>query len=409
MQSRALSRKRATNPTISGPLVSLLFLGCSAQYDIRVAFEDSATRARAAQVEVSLIEICSVQTPGASPASPVHRVAFSIDESSPALGDFDAGSYGLYARASDAECNVVAAGCTPVVLGSRDSGSLQVVLSEVDTPLCDPSERCVAGRCVGAADDGGVEDISTSDAGVEDATPGDGGADASVADGGAEDAGPTRTYCEQLGSDWGYRYCRDFDSDEPFLFGWDARMVEEGATLMADSNAFSTPSAFLATVTDPEDGSCVSAYSEVNVSGRASGTALRFQLRLGSMDETESFVGGYMRLRFMDAEGAEQCSLVMYSDDALGGVVEHVDGVAVDHPFTVRFPQPFDWTRIDLNVNNEAQTFDVSVDRETVFSADQTLSPSCAPTGDVVVSLGVQCGAGIPVGSGEVRLDDVTM
>lgn len=413
MRSRAVTRKRASKPAFARPLVILLFLGCSAQYDVRVAFEDSTARARAVQVEVALIEICSVQTPGASPASPVRLVTFPANESSPPLGEVDAGSYGLYARASDAECNVVAAGCTPVVLGGGDSGSLQVVLSEVDTPLCDPSEQCVSGRCVGAADDGGAEDTTTRDAGAEDATSRDGGAeDAAVADAGAQDAGPMRTFCEQLGSDWGFRYCRDFDSDEPFLFGWDGSLVDEGGSLMADSNAYSAPSAFLATAADPGDGSCANAHTEVNVSGRASGTGLRFQLRMGSMDGTEPFVGGYMRLRLMDAEGAEQCSLVIYSDDALGGVVEHVDGaagVAVDHPFTVRFPQPFEWTRVNLDVDNQAQTFDVTVNDETVFSEAQTLSPSCAPMGDVVVSPGVQCGEQIPVGSGEVRLDNVNM
>ena len=167
------------------------------------------------------------------------------------------------------------------------------------------------------------------------------------------DAAPevVRTFCQQLGSDWGYNYCRDFDDDEPFEFGWDRRVAEAGALVQSDTLAFSEPAAFLARVPVAEgDNPCVRGFSESKGTGNDDFMQLNFQMRMGSSDSQTPFAGAFMTLRATDENGAQRCSFTIYGDGTAGGVLQS-SGSSLDHPFTVRFPLEYEWTKVVLNVD----------------------------------------------------------
>jgi len=113
-----------------------------------VRFAAPASPDDAERVEVSLLPTCAGQEMGASPVAPLTTVDLTPTRSRP-LGTFDRGDYGLYARAFDAACVIVAAGCEAVNIGDDDP--LEVSVSPLMGPGCEPTERCAAeGRCVRA-------------------------------------------------------------------------------------------------------------------------------------------------------------------------------------------------------------------------------------------------------------------
>lgn len=217
-----------------------------------------------------------------------------------------------------------------------------------------------------------------------------------------------RTYCEQLGHDWGFNYCRDFDDDEPFEFGWDTRVLEPGALVQSDNSAYSDPASFLAKVPAGEAEACVSAYSESKGVGASDAMRLTFQMRMGSMDSITPFRGAFMSLRATDTTGDQRCAFTIYGDGTAGGVLQS-SLAPTTHPFTVRFPLEYEWTEVRLDVDYETKTFDVSLNGSTAFSARQPLAADCDFDGNFVVSPGIHCDEALPVASGEVRLDDIHM
>jgi hypothetical protein len=113
-----------------------------------VRFEAPASPANAVRVEVSLLASCEGQVPGEAAVSPITMVEVTPTRSQP-LGTFDRGSYGLYGRAFDDSCTVVAAGCDVVSLGDDDP--LEVHLTSLAGETCSAGERCASeGRCVAA-------------------------------------------------------------------------------------------------------------------------------------------------------------------------------------------------------------------------------------------------------------------
>lgn len=121
-----------------------------------------ALQTNATQVEVMVVGQCPaiLLEP---PANVFRRVVVREGETTEALGDLPSGAYGLYSRAIDDRCHVIAAGCTPVLVAGGESGELAVTLSSVD------GEECVASLC--------PDVCGTSDAGEADASS-DGGLDA---------------------------------------------------------------------------------------------------------------------------------------------------------------------------------------------------------------------------------------
>lgn len=134
-------------------LVTMALVACDVPTpSVVVRFEEPVSAADAVRVEVSLLAACDGQVLGDDAASPITTVEVTPTRSQP-LGTFDRGDYGLYGRAFDESCAVVAAGCDRVSLGDGDP--LEVHLSSLAGETCPVGERCAAeGRCVAA--DGGT-------------------------------------------------------------------------------------------------------------------------------------------------------------------------------------------------------------------------------------------------------------
>jgi hypothetical protein len=90
------------------------------------------------------------QLPGGLPSSgEAARAVFAPTTSpEPALGNLPRGSYAFAATAKDADCNVLAIGCSEADVGSESS--VTVGLTALDSPAvtCSDSTSCVDGECV---------------------------------------------------------------------------------------------------------------------------------------------------------------------------------------------------------------------------------------------------------------------
>lgn len=142
-------------------------LGCGSEYGVSVAFDDASLAAQSVRFQVAVVTSCITIEPGERPVAPLQIVEFSVDESARALGALEPGDYGLYARAIDENCGVVAAGCQPITVEAGGEGNLRVVLSAAGGDLCGASSACVNGRCESGADGGVDGSDGGSDSGPE--------------------------------------------------------------------------------------------------------------------------------------------------------------------------------------------------------------------------------------------------
>ena len=117
----------------------------------------------------------------------VYRADVSRTDAIPLFGEIGAGAFAFEATALDANCTVVARGCTatslPLAMGDEVVTQLEAVSAAA--PLC-PASACLDGFCPPGSTDGGVGDGAVGDAGAGGdggADPG-GGVDASSADAG---------------------------------------------------------------------------------------------------------------------------------------------------------------------------------------------------------------------------------
>ncbi|MEM9864063.1 MAG: LamG domain-containing protein [Myxococcota bacterium] len=127
--------------------------GCSNEYALQVSASDDSLLNAAVRIQLAVVDDCADQAPASEPVGIVRTIEFAQDEQAPSVGNVPPGSYGLYARAFDAECEVVAAGCTPVLLESGGGGTLSVQLTRAEGRRCEPS-LCREGACVPAPDGG---------------------------------------------------------------------------------------------------------------------------------------------------------------------------------------------------------------------------------------------------------------
>ncbi len=126
-----------------------------------VSFDPTMTRAardEAVRVEVYLVDSCADVTLGTRPVPAIASTYVLRDDEQGAFGTaLEAGDYGLYGVAQDADCAVVAAGCMPVSI--TDVGDmLAVTLSAVTSGGCAIDQSCSlqTGDCVdGAGGTGG--------------------------------------------------------------------------------------------------------------------------------------------------------------------------------------------------------------------------------------------------------------
>jgi hypothetical protein len=180
---------------VCAAFVGALVAACSAgSYTVELRIPTPEVRARVVSVDLWAVESCGDPAVRAltAPVDPLRAVTFRSGERG-ALGDVRPGRIGLYARAHDAGCDVIAAGCASHRIEAGGSGVLVVVADEIASPphACRASETCADGTCASA------------DAGGRDGGPDDAAADAPIfADGGCP-AG--LTVCDEL--------CIDVDTD----------------------------------------------------------------------------------------------------------------------------------------------------------------------------------------------------
>ena len=142
-----------------------LFLGGCAEgaYDLRVVFDPTSLAEDAVRVEVALVASCGGQTPGEAPIDAVAMVALTRMEQPAALGHAEPGRYGLYARAFDAACGVIASGCQDVELAAGGSGTLVVTVRALAGRPCPPDRACDRGVCDSAMDGSVPADAAPAD------------------------------------------------------------------------------------------------------------------------------------------------------------------------------------------------------------------------------------------------------
>ena len=137
----------------------LLFVGCSAKGSLTI---DIAALTEPVRVELFVLELdraedgeglCSDLISGsvdveAQPFVVRRSIAFGIGDPAPAIGLLPEGRALFFARARDARCEVVGAGCIIEELEERRSVEVSITLEPLAVPLTCPSElACVQGEC----------------------------------------------------------------------------------------------------------------------------------------------------------------------------------------------------------------------------------------------------------------------
>lgn len=182
-----VSRPRAIATGIR--IVSVLgavFLGAcqSGAYGVEVTFTRPGTRDAARAIELSLVEGgCDAIADATSPSSALQRRVLRRGGSRASFDPAPPGRYAVHALARDAECAVIADGCTETELVAGGSDTIRVMLDDTAGAAC---SGCDDGAC-GQLADGGV-DASTADGGVRDGGRADAGMDAAVPDAAVPDA-----------------------------------------------------------------------------------------------------------------------------------------------------------------------------------------------------------------------------
>jgi alpha-tubulin suppressor-like RCC1 family protein len=131
-------------------LALVLCAACgSGGYDVLVRLDrlDDEQRARVAAIEVAFIPSCGAVEGGEDPPSAMRKLRIDPEGGVEGLGGLTPGSYGLYARARDDNCQVLAAGCTTVQVKAGGSGTLIVSPSSLQGPNCAPPTSCREGFC----------------------------------------------------------------------------------------------------------------------------------------------------------------------------------------------------------------------------------------------------------------------
>ncbi len=153
--TRAVRTRRETFLAVAA---TALVAGCrGGEYTVTLEFSPPELAASSSWIELALVASCAEQTLGGPPSGARQRIDLSRG-STPALDPAEPGDAALYARAWSSDCQVVAAGCEPVVLEAGGSGVLTVTLRDVSGFGCDAGAVCTGGRCVSG--DGGVSDGS---------------------------------------------------------------------------------------------------------------------------------------------------------------------------------------------------------------------------------------------------------
>lgn len=122
--------------------------------DVAVDFDAGLPRSTvddAQRVELYVVSGCEQIALGGRPDDEVASTVVLRDGTAgPTLGAIEPGEYGLYARAQDGTCAVVAAGCNDIAITATTGGPVEVTMSGFAGASCQPNEQCVieSGDCV---------------------------------------------------------------------------------------------------------------------------------------------------------------------------------------------------------------------------------------------------------------------
>lgn len=118
-----------------------------------------SAREQAQRVELYLVDACSGVALGARPVPAIASTYAVRDATGASFGtSLPEGTFGLYGVAQDADCAVVAAGCTPVSIGTEND-VLEVTLQGISGQGCALGQECsiMTGDCIdGGGGSGGV-------------------------------------------------------------------------------------------------------------------------------------------------------------------------------------------------------------------------------------------------------------
>lgn len=127
---------------------------CAGDYAVKIRFPRDVEDV--ARVEISVVPSCDdIASPGDPPRTTILQMTTESNER-PSLGHVDSGKYGLYARAWDHDCRLVAAGCSPIEVEEGGEGTVEAILVSVNGRSCDPGRACLDGLC--EITDGGTEE-----------------------------------------------------------------------------------------------------------------------------------------------------------------------------------------------------------------------------------------------------------
>ncbi|MBW1905325.1 MAG: hypothetical protein JRD92_11210 [Deltaproteobacteria bacterium] len=109
-----------------------------------------SARDQAVRVEVYVVESCAAVSMGERPDDAIAQTHVLRDAGDgPIIGNLDPGPYGLYAVAQDAECAVIAAGCSAVTIDPTAQTPLAVSLAAFSGIGCSTNAQCIieTGEC----------------------------------------------------------------------------------------------------------------------------------------------------------------------------------------------------------------------------------------------------------------------
>lgn len=123
-------------------------VGCDdGGYTVVVRFRPETLAEQARRIQIAIVPACGDQVLGAEPWMSLDSQTIERGAAARSLGSLRPGTYGLYARASDASCQWFASGCDPIEVKAAGKGVLSVGLTSRVGPGCEAGTTCVDGVC----------------------------------------------------------------------------------------------------------------------------------------------------------------------------------------------------------------------------------------------------------------------
>ena len=164
----------ACGATTLAMLVAVVSSCGASEYSVDLAFNPQRLRAATVSAEVFVVTSCAAVMVPELPPSSLAQSTIRQGRMTVTLGRIAPGRVGLYARARDENCQVIAAGCNDFDVRARGSGALTVTLLATPSASsdCPASTACVVGMGVCDPTDAmpPAEDTTCADCGALDAS-----------------------------------------------------------------------------------------------------------------------------------------------------------------------------------------------------------------------------------------------